>query len=121
MIIVKNNGQELVSTNYWDSEQAKKGYLYLTFNAGSGRLLIPDSMVEIISEIKTGKYAEITNDTVEGKKGIQILFEDNSDSPYCIFISNGQIDRELKDKGQFPLHIYTQQGFQFKLNAKFKG
>lgn len=43
MITISNDGQKIVSTNYWDTEHAKRGFLYLSWNAGAGRLLLPDT------------------------------------------------------------------------------
>src|ERR1700744_5802447 len=45
MITIANDGQNLITTNYWDSEYAKMGLIYLTWNAGAARLLLPDVLV----------------------------------------------------------------------------
>jgi hypothetical protein len=33
MFTFENNGPEIVSTNYWLSEHAQRGYVYLSINA----------------------------------------------------------------------------------------
>ena len=54
-----NDGEKLISTNYWQSEPAKKGECYLTWNKGTGRLLVPQSFIQLIEEIKRTKIVEI--------------------------------------------------------------
>ena len=41
MLKIENNGPEIISPNYWDSDYAKKGYVYLSVNAGAFRLRGP--------------------------------------------------------------------------------
>ncbi len=38
-IEIGNKGTEIVKTNYWQLEPAKKGFCYLSWNAGAARLL----------------------------------------------------------------------------------
>ena len=54
-IIIHNQGQAIRSTSYWDSEQAKAGYVYLSWNAGAGRLLIPDRLKPILREMRDAR------------------------------------------------------------------
>ena len=54
-----NNGEKLLSTNYWQSPAAKQGECYLTWNKGTGRLLVPQSFIQLIEEIKRTKIVEI--------------------------------------------------------------
>ncbi|MDX9788933.1 MAG: hypothetical protein RBT11_19320 [Desulfobacterales bacterium] len=44
LIQISNDGPEILSTNYWETEHAKKGFLYMSINAGAFRLL-PQSSV----------------------------------------------------------------------------
>ena len=41
MIHSENDGPEIVLTNYWEHEQAKAGFCFLSINAGCFRLLVP--------------------------------------------------------------------------------
>ena len=45
MITIENRGQAILTTDYWYTPHAHAGYLYLSWNAGAGRLLIPDSQI----------------------------------------------------------------------------
>jgi hypothetical protein len=40
-ILIENNGQLIVGTNYWQTPHAKRGLVYLSYNAAAARLLIP--------------------------------------------------------------------------------
>jgi hypothetical protein len=42
LITITNNGPEIEKTNYFDTNCAKEGKLYLSWNAGAARLLIPE-------------------------------------------------------------------------------
>lgn len=52
MILIENQGQIVKQTNYWDSEQARAGYCYLSWNAGAGRVLVPDPAKSWLREMK---------------------------------------------------------------------
>ena len=41
LITIENNGPGILSTNYWGTPHAEKGYCYLSINAGAFRLLGP--------------------------------------------------------------------------------
>lgn len=54
-MIVHNRGQAIVSTDFWDSHQAQAGYYFLSWNAGAGRLLVPDSQKAVLREMKSAR------------------------------------------------------------------
>ncbi len=37
-ITIKNSGQAIAETNYWQSEYANKGYVFLSWNAGAAQI-----------------------------------------------------------------------------------
>lgn len=39
MHIIENDGRAISRTNYWDSAHAAKGYTFLSWNAGAGRVM----------------------------------------------------------------------------------
>ncbi|KXL10450.1 hypothetical protein AXH19_08415 [Escherichia coli] len=43
MFFIENEGQAVAGTDYWQSVQAQAGYVYLSWNAGAARLLVPDA------------------------------------------------------------------------------
>ncbi len=55
MISIANNGQQLVSTNDWETTSAKEGLCYLSLNADGLRLLVPNASLGLLPEMRTGK------------------------------------------------------------------
>ncbi len=96
MIEIENNEQDIISSNFWDSELARRGYYFLSFNVGAVRLLVPDNLLPEVEEMKTGKAVIISQGTMNGKEGAtEILFEDYTENPYSIHIDPAQTDRWL--------------------------
>lgn len=60
MLIIENQGQAIARTNYWDSDHAKAGYFFLSWNAGAGRLLMPDSQKAALAEMRSAKYVIVS-------------------------------------------------------------
>lgn len=82
----------------------KSGYYYLSLNAGALRLLCPAVGHRAISEMKTAQYVigtwgECVDPSVMeglqlGKEMVELLFEDQSETPFLLFISRDeQTDR----------------------------
>lgn len=131
-----NNGPEIVSTSYWHTEAALRGYVYLSINAGCFRLLVPDAFVAVNSWIKEaiigadcviitrGPWREM------GKSdGIEILFEDHSDEPYALHIVPEQVElmpaaSDRDRPGQNPkwtMLVYTENGeYPVKMPVRFR-
>lgn len=96
MFNIQNNGQEIARTNYWKSEHAARGYYFLTINAGAIRLLVPDVQIHATTEMQTAKEVIVSRGpwSAQGKTdGIELLFEDHTDTPYCIQLMTEQCDR----------------------------
>jgi len=126
MITIENSGQRVLKTNYWDSDNAKAGYFYLTWNAGAGRLLVPDSQKPAIREMRSGKYVIVSRGPWQdqgGREAIELLFEDESDSPYCLHLVAEQCDRLIPDTDQgggFVITVWTRGGEKLRLPGKYR-
>jgi len=126
MFTIQNRGQGIVETNYWDSDMAKEGILYLSWNAGAARLLVPDSMKSYIREMKTAKYVIVSRGywiNVDGRDALELLFEDDSDSPFAIQLSSDQCDRMLPQSDhcpQFAVSVWTSEGMVLKKPGKYR-
>jgi hypothetical protein len=94
-IWIENDGPLIRKTNYWDSDLAKHGKFYVTANAGAIRLLCPPNMKHYLSEMKTGRkiilsiglYCNVNRNMLE------ILFDDYSDTPFCLMMDLDALDR----------------------------
>ena len=60
MLHLANQGQKIVSTNFWDTEMARRGYAYLSWNAGAARLLLPGALGPAVREMKSAKYVIVS-------------------------------------------------------------
>ena len=94
-ITTKNDGATMVESNYWDIRAAQQGLFYLSINAGAFRLLAPDNQISFIQEILTGQYAVISHGfhRMQNKTMHEIMFEDNSETPFALWLSENQVER----------------------------
>jgi hypothetical protein len=91
-IIIKNDGAAILSSNFWDS---KSESFFLSFHAGTARLLIPDSKINEIPKMVTAKQVILSRGSCwpeMDKDAIEIMFDDGSKTPYSIQLMEEQID-----------------------------
>jgi len=111
--VVENNETELTGTNYWETENARKGFFYLSINAGAFRLLVPENKERLITEFKTGKYCIISkgpSPTPLHPFAIELLFEDHTPAPYHLILCAGQVEKNPSngDAGKkYKLSVWT--------------
>ena len=111
LLVFENDGGEIVNTNYFDSPMGKAGMYYTSASAGVVRLLVPDTEVRCISEMKTGKLCVITSGVYRGQSSIEVMFDDRSRSPFAMFIEEGQCDfRVCNDRARMTLAAWTRSG-----------
>jgi len=123
MLYLKNHNQEITETNYWDTDQARKGILYLSWNGGAARLLVPEAMRSELAEMRTAQYVVLSQGPwrAAGEEMLELMFEDDSDTPYAIHISARQSDRSvLEDKREFVFAVWMRAGLQFALPGKYR-
>ena len=93
---IVNNGPEIIETNYFESDYARRGAFYLSINAGVFRLLVPTINEPAISEFQTAREIIISRGpwpAQERTEAIELLFDDHTDNPYSIHMGIEQIDR----------------------------
>lgn len=128
LIAIHNRGQDidLEESNYWDTDMAYHDKLVLSWNAGAGRLLVPDGLTSAIPEMLTGKLAVITRGAwPAGQKAdaIEIMFDDDSDSPFCLHLSVEQCSQMLPDADigiEFPFTIWTRVGKVGEMTGQYR-
>lgn len=95
-IHIENNGALISRTNYWETENAKRGYAYLSINAGSYRLLVPPGLQSLLTDMGDPDSVIISRGPwpAQGQQdAVELLFEDGTSSPYCLHMVPEQIDR----------------------------
>ena len=116
MLKIQNNHKLIASTNYYESDYAKNGYCYLSFNAACFRLLVAPSLLTALPDMRSAKkvlvgYGESAQ---HQRKMIRALFEDYSDSPYLIDLSREQCDILLNDcEKRLEFAVYVPSGLAF--------
>lgn len=97
MLIIENDDQNIISTNYYESEFNKYNKFFVSLNAGAFRLLIPERYSnEIQQELKLAQSIKITWKIIpymREHEGFEILFDDTSDDPYLLQLSKNSFDR----------------------------
>lgn len=100
MLEIKNDGAAIVSTTYWQSEYARRGYLYVSVNAGTCRVLLPPALISALPDMRTAKIVIVSRGPWPQQglaEAFELLFDDGSDSPYALHLSPQQIDRVPPD------------------------
>jgi hypothetical protein len=105
LLRIENHGPLITATNFWESAAEAAGKLYLSINGGAFRLLVPRSQEPAIAEMTTGKEVIISRGPWPQMRlpdGLELLFEDGSDSPYALHLSIESADRlpRAKDAGK---------------------
>ncbi len=122
MFVFENKGQALAGTNFWDSDHARAGYFFLSWNAGAARLLVPDSQKSVIREMKS-RYVIISRGRYEDREALEVLFEDGTDTPYSMLIGAEMTDRlipEADQGGGLVVTIWTRGGMKLRLPGKYR-
>ena len=89
-IRIENDGSDIRDTNYWATDIGRWHSAY-SMNAGCLRVLIPRAKEHWVSEMTACDYAlvsTIANPRLD-RVGIEILFEDHSESPFCLLLAPG--------------------------------
>jgi hypothetical protein len=123
VITIGNDGQSIATTDFWGSELEFNGFFFLSWNAGAARLLVPDCHKASLRDMKTAAYAILSRGKYNGHDAIEILFEDNSDAPYCVQILAEQCDRLLpahEQGGGFTVAVWTREGLQISMPGKYR-
>jgi hypothetical protein len=125
-IQISNKGQAIAGTNYFDSTHAARGLFYLTWNAGAGRLLVPDNQKRTLTEMRSAKFVIVSSGPWEEQAGVpalELLFEDHSDSPFVLTIPLAQTDRVLPDTDQgagFYISVWNRGGQKLRLPGRYR-
>jgi len=126
MIEITNDGPSIVSTNYFDTEHAEKGFFYLTWNAGVGRILVPDVQLSALNEMETADFVIVSRGSwadQNDREALELLWEDSSKSPYVITLVTEQCDRLLPDTDQgggFKIAAWTRSGIANEWPGKYR-
>lgn len=126
MFLISNRGQAIVDTNYWDSEHARAGLFYLSWNAGAGRLLVPDSQKAVLRELVGAREVIVSRGPWAdqgGREALELLWEDGSDAPFAIHLVTEQTDRLVpaeQQGGGFAVAAWTRGGLKARWPGRYR-
>ncbi len=94
----ENDGPSIVASDYWQSNLASAGKLYLSMNAGCFRLLIPEIQRAVLADMRRGAKHIVVSMLPKEKWRerefcVEWMVEDGSDTPWSCQLSPGQVDR----------------------------
>jgi len=125
-LLIENNGREIKNTNYWNSPHAKRGFLFLTWNAGAARLLVPGSARGILAEMRGAREVIVSRGPwiEQGRReALEMLWEDGSDAPFCLHLVAEQTDRLIPESDQgggFIVSAWTRDGKRGEWPGKYR-
>ena len=113
-VMITNDGQKIVETNYWTSSYAKNGFCYISINSGCYRLLVPKYRKDWLKDMETAKEVVISrgaNYTYQPPKSdaFEIMFEDHTETPFVMQTGSEQWEHAPSDadKGwKGVIHVY---------------
>lgn len=127
MITITNDEhpQLIKSTNFWTTDYAKQGFCFLSWNAGAGRLLMPESTKNFLKEMRAANHVVVSRGfwPEAGEDGIELLFEDYSSEPFCLHLTGRQTDRKLPASdqgGPFRFFVWAKDGLTFEFPAFYR-
>ena len=127
LLTVENNGQEITRTNYWNSKNALSGgFRYLSCNAGAARLLVPDSQIAVVDEMRASKHVILSRGPwvpEDGCDATEILFEEDADNHFAVTVPAHQTDGSLLENhqgGGIVCVVWTRAGKQLQLHAYYR-
>lgn len=121
MIIIENAGADIASTNYFETSNAKAGYYFVSWNASTARILVPDSLVGSLDEMRTGRICVISRGKLDGIDALEIMFDDDSEAPYALHLGLEQIDRSIVNDGKpFRVAAWTSRGKAGDWKGKYR-
>lgn len=94
-MVVQNHGPLILATDYWDSELASKGKLYVSINAGAIRVLLPPAHYSVLADMRAAEECVLSRGPwpAEGAaEGIEILFDDGSQNPFALHLTPESFD-----------------------------
>jgi len=113
VITILNDGQDITSTNYFDTANAKAGVIQFSVNAGCIRALVPPATAYAIPEMRTGKQVILSRGPLpdQGRDdAFEIMFEDFSDNPFALHVGVDQWDMVPEPGDKWTFAVWTDAG-----------
>lgn len=93
---IDNHGPLVTGTNFFASDLARAGRVYLSTNAGAFRLLVPPALEGIVSEMAAGTVAVISRGPWPAERlpdALEVMLDDGTGAPWSCHLDPGSLDR----------------------------
>lgn len=91
----KHYRQDIAHTNYWDSEYARNGHLFLSVSSGAFRLLVPHSHCGEIERLRSCERLIVSRGPWPGqgrRLGLELFCQYEDGLPHAIHLGAEQVD-----------------------------
>jgi hypothetical protein len=95
MISIANHGPLITATNYWDSELARAGKLWVSINAGAIRVLLPPQLYGALADMRQARECVLSRGpwpAERRREAIEIMWDDGSDAPFALHLTPESFD-----------------------------
>lgn len=95
MIAITNHGPLITSTNFWGSDLALAGKVFVSVNAGAIRVLLPPSRYADLSDMRAAKQCVLSRGpwpAAHAEEAVELLWDDGSDEPYSLQLTRESFD-----------------------------
>jgi len=124
-------GFDIMATDYWSTPEAARGRFFVSTTDDTFRLLVPPTRMEETKEWLVTEFVIVSRGRwpARGKSdGLEILFEDHTDTPYVIHLAPESIDKMPHDADQDQNHtpprwrfaVWTPQGKLLEFPCRYR-
>lgn len=111
--------------DYFASDWDKNGFLYVCVRPEVFCLLVPEALAGIVDDVDGTKFVIVSSGywAEQKRNGIEILFEDLSDTPYALHLIAEQADpipKQDAGKKDLTFQIITKDGTKKELPARYR-
>lgn len=95
LIEITNHGPLVTGSNYWGSDLAAAGKVWVSVNAGAVRILLPPSAYSWLADMRAARECVLSRGPwpAEGKpEAVEIMWDDGSDSPFALHLTPASFD-----------------------------
>jgi hypothetical protein len=95
IITVENHGPLILRSNYWTSELAAAGKLFVSVNAGAIRILLPPQIYGDLADMRSATECVLSRGpwpAERQREAVEIMWDDGSPNPYALHLAPASFD-----------------------------
>jgi hypothetical protein len=95
VIHIENHGPLIIASNYWVSDVARAGKLWVSVNSGAVRVLLPPSAYGCLTDMRAARECVLSRGPwpeQDVAEAVEIMWDDGSDSPFALHLTPASFD-----------------------------